>query len=384
MESGTLYYSNSLKRWVFQYFVGNKRKTIKQKSNESTKNFKARITKLRNDLNNGIHIVKSSETIVTLLEQHIKNKYSSGITSGRSYNRELSTLQQIKNTCSNFCNIPIQSVRVEDIEKAKEKIKEYSSSTISKIWELLNKAFYIACSPSRQILRINIMQDIELKKPLSNKITKKVVALSDKERKKLIDILGNQERNHKYRNIVKMQLISGMRIGEVLARSINDFNMVTKVFKVHNTITTDEDGKLILGEHTKTYNKITQIDEGERYLPLNSPLFNELEQIIEEQKINKIANIRHLLFWNYKKDDFISPSEINSWLLRLNKKYHICNGSLSSHKLRHTALTYWRNIGLPLSAIQYLAGHVEGSKITNNVYIDTSLEYVENELQKIV
>ena len=381
---GTLYYDKNLGLWKYQYYINGSRKAIKQRKKETSRDFKARVTKLKNELNNGTYIGKSTESVISLLEQYINSKHSDGTTSDRSYTRELSSLSQIKNTCSNFCNKPIQEVTIKDIEKAKEKIKVYSNSTISKIWELLNKAFYIASSPSRNILNSNIMLDIELKKPLSNKVTKKVTALTEQEKNKLLEILDNEERNHKYRNIVKMQLVSGMRIGEVLARSINDFNSDTKKFNIHNTLTTDVNENIVLGKHTKTFNKRTQIDGGQRFLPLNTPLFADLLEIIEEQKNRKITNIKNLLFWDYDKNTFISPREINSWLLRLNTKYNICKGNLSSHKLRHTALTNWRNIGVPLPAIQYLAGHAEGSKITNEVYIDTSLEYVEEQLQKII
>ena len=38
---------------------------------------------------------------------------------------------------------------------------------------------------------------------------------------------------------------------------------------------------------------------------------------------------------------------------------------------------------MDMSAIQYLAGHVEGSTITDNVYIDVSHEYAFNELKKV-
>lgn len=369
---------------MFQYFVNGKRKNLKQRKNESTKDFRIRINKLRNELSDGTYIEKSTETVITLLEQYINSKYSDGITSARSYSRELQSLNQIKKTCDNFCNKPIQNVTIRDIEQAKEKIKVYSNSVISKIWELLNKAFIIAYSPSRRILNINIMQDIELKKPLSTKITEKVHSLKESERERLIAILDNEERNHKYRNIVKMQLVSGMRIGEVLARSVKDFNEKTMKFNVHNTLTTDENNNLILGEHTKTFNKRTQIDTGQRFLPLGTPLLSELAQIIEEQKSQKISNIKQLLFWDYEKNTFISPSEINSWLLRINNKYKICKESLSSHVLRHTALTHWRNINVPHDVIQYLSGHVKGSDITKEVYIENSFEYAENELQKIV
>ena len=38
---------------------------------------------------------------------------------------------------------------------------------------------------------------------------------------------------------------------------------------------------------------------------------------------------------------------------------------------------------MDLSAIQYLAGHIEGSSITDEVYIDTTKEYASKQLDKI-
>ena len=382
---GSLFYSKSLHKWIFQYYVGNTRKSLKQMKNETVRDFRLRVTKIKNEMNNGVYIAKSKETIISILEKHINNKYTDGVISDRSYKRELETLKQIEKTCSNFCYKPIQNVTITDIENSKENIKKYSNSVISKIWEELNKAFYIANSPSRHILSINIMQDIEMKKPLSIKKTKKLKSLTALEEKKIISILDNEERNHKFRNIVKMQLISGMRIGEVLSRTINDFDSNSMTFRVHDTVTLDKNGRLILGLHTKTFNKTTQIDDGERFLPIDSSIFCELQEIIKEQSNNKLTNLGHFLFWNYKSNTFVNPSSINSWLYRLNKKYNICNDNLSSHILRHTALTRWQHknkISKPV--IQYLAGHVEGSKITELVYIDTSLEHVKNELKNIV
>lgn len=175
-----------------------------------------------------------------------------------------------------------------------------------------------------------------------------------------------------------MQSILGMRIGEVLARSKDDYNKDTQQFDVHNTLTQDEHYHVILGEHTKTYNKKTQIDEGQRYLPLDNNLFNELVDIIEEQCNKKIR----MLFWDYEKNTFITPSEVNSWLKRLNAKYNICTLEITTHRLRHTALTHWKKIGIDLSAIQYLVGHVEGSDVTDEVYIDISEKYAFEELEK--
>lgn len=380
---GSLYYSETLGRWIFQYYdTQGKRQTMKQKKKESVKDFKARATQVKNELNTGTYIAKSTETVVTIAEQYIKNKHADGITSDRSYARDLETLEQIKKTCPNFCNLSIQNVTIKHLEEAKKEIKEYANSTIDKIWCLLGKVFSIACSPSRKILIYNLMLDETLKKPISVKKTKKVKPLNNKELEKLNSILDNEERTHPYRNIVKMQGISGMRIGEVLARSKEDYNKTTKQFNVHNTLTQDEKYHVILGKHTKTYNKKTQIDEGQRYLPLDNNLFRELVEIIEEQCNQKITNIYNLLFWDYEKNTFITPGEINAWLKRLNAKYHICTLELTTHRLRHTALTHWKEIGIDLSAIQYLAGHVEGSDITEGVYIETSLAFVKQQIEK--
>lgn len=382
---GSLYKSKTLNCWIFQYFdTSGKRKTLKQRKNEQVNEFKARVTDIKNKLNTGTYVENSRETVISIALQYIENKHINGVTSNRSYKRDLETLQQIEKTCSNFCNIPIQKVTISHIEDAKKEIKKYANSVIDKIWTLLGKTFNIATSPSRKILTYNLMLDETLKKPLSEKITKKVKALTKDEINKLNYILDNEERNHPYRNIVKMQVISGMRIGEVLARSKDDYNRDAQQFDIHNTLTQDEHYHTILGEHTKTYNKRTQIDEGQRYLPLDNNLFNEIIEIIEEQSIKKLINIHNLLFWDYTKNTFITPSEINSWLSRINDKYTITTDSLTTHRLRHTALTYWKEIGIDLSVIQYLAGHVKGSSVTEKVYIDIPYEYITKELNKIV
>lgn len=179
-----------------------------------------------------------------------------------------------------------------------------------------------------------------------------------------------------------MQGITGMRIGRVLARSKNDYDKKTQKFNVHNTLTHDKDNNVILGEHTKTYNKKKEVDEGQRYLPLNNSLLAGAVEIIEEQCNKKITNIYGLLFWDYDKNTFITHGEVNAWLKRINKKYNISHEEISSHRLRHTALTNWQEKGVPLDVIQYLAGYVRGSSITKEVYIDITEEYIHNELRK--
>lgn len=376
---GSLYYSDKLERWIFQYYSNNTRKTIKQKKNEKVKDFKFRVTKIKNDLATGNYIEKKETTLKDIIAEHIQQKFNDGITGENSLKRDTETLSQIERCCSNFINLPVQKITLKHIQAAKEKMKIYRKSGIDRMWRLLFKGFRIASSPSVRLIPYNIMDDENLKKPISNIAPEKVLPLTKEEEERLIAILDNEERNHKYRNIVKLQLLTGMRLGEVLARSIYNIDNKNKTLLINNTLTEDKEGNVILGKHTKTYNKSTGIDSGIRKFPITK----EINKILKEQIKNQVTNIYGLLFWDYDSNTFITVKEVNAWLKRLNKKYKIAN-KLHSHMLRHTTLTRWKESGMDMTAIQYLAGHVEGSKITSDVYINVSEEYIFNEFQKII
>lgn len=378
MESGSLYRSDKLNCWIYQYYdTRGKRQTMKQKKNETAKDFKTRVTKIKNSLSNDTYIEKSNDTVKSIITSHIKQKLKDGIISGTTYSRDMETLAQIEKCCKNFIDKPIQQVTLNDIQVGKENMKKYAKSGINRMWRLLKKAFAIASSPSHMLIPYNIMNDENLKKPISEIGTKKIFPLTASERAKLLDVLDNKEKNHKYRNIVKIEWLTAMRIGEVLSRTRNDIDKNITQLHIHDTLTKDENGNTIIGKHTKTYNKETRIDEGERYFPL----VNELKELFNYQLSGNLTNIYGLLFWDYKKNTFISDKEINAWLRRINKKYHISNKSLHNHRLRHDRITQWKESNMDMEAIQYLAGHVEGSEVTDT-YIDVSQEYAFKEYKK--
>jgi len=201
------YYSERLGCWVYQYYdTSHKRQTMKQRKKETVKDFKARVTEVKNSLNNGTYISKSNDTFISILENFVEQKYKDGLVSTCTYNRDLQTIAQIKKVCINFFEKPIQKITVLDIEKSKEKMRDYSNSVIDKIWILLNKTFKIAMS--RKMMSWNIMDDIALSKPISKKATKIIEALTIKEQEHFINILNTYEKGHKYRNILLSLYVS--------------------------------------------------------------------------------------------------------------------------------------------------------------------------------
>lgn len=373
---GSLYYSEKLKLWVFQYVYNGKRNSIKQRKKETVRSFKSRVTTLKNKLNTGLYIENTKETLLSILEHHIEQKLEDGVTQETSYAREKDTLEQIKICCNDFINKSIQKVTVEDIEKSKSQIRNYSKSCIDKIWRLLNKGFKIAYS--RRKIVYNIMEDDTLTKPISKKISKPVEALTTKEEQKLISSLYTAP-NELYNKIILLQLYTGARIGEILALSRDCINLKNNTIHIYRTLTKNTKGEIILGKHTKTFCKKTGIDSGKRTFPMKP----EVRQIINEILDNKITNIYNLIFWDYNKNTFIKPYAINSYLYRLNNSNHICNFSLSSHNLRHTFITRCQEQGMSLVVLQSLVGHVEGSSITNNIYTSVSIDFMKQELEKI-
>lgn len=375
---GSLYYSETLKCWIFQYVYNGKRKTLKQRKNEQSREFKKRVTNLKSSLDTGSYIENNKDTLLMILERFIEQKNKDGITSDRTYLRDKETLNQIKKICNTWVNKPIQKVTVENIEDSKEDMRKYANSTIDKIWILLKKGFKIAYS--RKKISYNIMEDETLTKPISTKAPRVVTSLSKNEENKLLKVLNSTE--HKYNDILLLQLYTGMRIGEVLALSKDCIDLKNNTITVYRTITRNKYDKVILGKHTKTYDKKTGIDKGKRTFPMNP----NVREIIQKLYSDKITNINNLLFWDYNKNFFITDGEVNSYLLRLNTKYEILdnkNETLSTHRLRHTFVTRCQENGLSLPVIQKLVGHIEGSKITDNIYTDVSFDFISQELKKI-
>ena len=379
---GTLYFSETLQKWVGQYYYNGSRKTMTQKKNEKASDFKKKFYAIIAEINAGTHIEKCKDTCLSILEKYIEQKHIDGITSDRTYMRDLDTLAEIKDTCSNWINKPIADVTADDIEKSKKNIRKYSNNTIDKIWIQINKIFKIGIA--RRKIVFNPMNDETLTKPISLKSPKSIEALSVKEEQKLREVLSNID--HKFKPVIELQLEFGARIGEILALSKDCIDLENNTITIYRTITRTyitQNGKRvekrILGEHTKTYDKKTGIDKGKRTFPMTP----RAREIVTELLNQKITNIYGLLFYDYRKNCIICDNTINSFLDRLNAKYNITQDSLHTHRLRHTFITRCREKHMPIEVVKAIAGHTEDSEETLGTYTSVSLDYIKQELEKM-
>ena len=339
---GTLYKSETLNCWVFQYHEpSGKRK---------------RVTKIKNDINMNTYIEDNDTSLYKILKDYIENKYATGITSERTYSRDSDNLKLLEKCCKSYIYKPIQKVTTADIKKSlpnlvkleivnpktnETTVKIYSQNIIDKLYMFLNKGFKIATS--ERIIQFNLMENESIKKPKSKKETEKVKALTLDEEKKLISVLKNSD--HKYKDIILLSLFIGTRIGETLAITRDNINLKENTITIEKTLTRGKNYKTILGNKTKT-----EAGKREIYLTDNAKL------ILKEILKSNITNMYNLIFFDYKKSTFITPNEINCFLQRLNEKEKICK-HIHTHMLRHTYATRCIEAGMSAKVLQKNLGH---------------------------
>lgn len=364
---GSITYHKASKRYMAQYTTSTgERKTMYQRRSETLTEFKKRFTKNINDINQGTYIEKVNKTFIEILKEYVQSKYDTNKVSARTHIRDLETVKQIESTCKDIVNLPIQKITVNHIRKVLPNLTIYSNNSIDKIYRLINKTFKIAISD--RLIPFNPMENESISKPKSDKPNKSIEALTLEEHKKLLEAIEKQE--HKYKYIILLQLYTGMRIGEVLALSIKDIDYKNNTITISKTLTRDENDKTIMGDTTKTENS-------KRTILIN----DKVKSILKQAQKRQMTNINGLLFYDNEKNTYITPSEINSYLKRLNKKENITS-NLHTHMLRHTYATRCIESGMQAKALQKILGHKK-IQTTLDTYTSVFKEFSQNELEKV-
>lgn len=367
---GTIYFNNQRKKWNAQvnyYDIHTGELKKRTKSFDTKQEAEKYIATMNYQKENPIFIKNNGIPMCELLKSNIKLKLNTNQISPTQYGRVLKTINALEKT--SFGNKSIEKIKSDEIQEYLNSLTYLSNSMIEKAHQQLNQAFKLAMNKGY------IMQNpmINVIRPKSDKEDRVVRALEVEEQQKLTDYLRNKSiKDLKYKNVLLFQLYMGLRVGETLALTTHDVDLHNRKLNIHRTLSTDENGAIIMSNQPKTY-------AGNRILPIPAflmPYFIEQINYANSQKNND-----EKLLFKPNDSQYVRRSNINKELQRILEKNFGIKG-ISSHSLRHTYGTRCIESGMAPVVVQRLMGHKD-IRVTLNTYTSVLNKFKESEIDKV-
>lgn len=159
-----------------------------------------------------------------------------------------------------------------------------------------------------------------------------------------------------YQFAILLTLSTGLRLGELLALTEDDFNREEHYIRVNKALSETKSGRKI----TLTKTKKSRIE--------NYP--SELESLLDKHlKIERLKKeqlgVENNLIFTGKDGSYMPKSTMKNWFQRFLKRHGLKR--ITFHGLRHTSATILLASGIPLKNVAERLGHTRAST-TANIY----------------
>ncbi len=365
---GSIYEDKARNRWRAQYYDGTDEKgNLIRKSiyGKTRKEVIDKLTEVMYKKNNNLYLQKNTITLGEIIDNIRNEKFESNIIGEGQYARLKWTSRKIKD--HRIGNINIQELTSNDIQGFLNQHKNFSSSYIKKLYELINGACRSAVK--KKIIISNPAEDVI--KPKSTKPDKEIRALTIEEQTIFSNYLNSVTiKEENYKVCLMFEMYMGLRVGEALALRSDDIDLKKNTISISRTLTRDKDFNVIMNNRAKT-------KAGRRVLPIPNIIRKDLKEQLEIAKNNRD---NQLFLTN---NEYVRPTAVNTVLKRIFKtQLGLDANGISTHSLRHTYATRSIEAGMTPVVLQRLMGHTD-VKITLNTYTSVFNEFKQEELDKV-